>query len=285
MKQSIAILYMCAGRYDVFWKDFYISMEKYFLTDFCKEYYVFTDSEEVSKMNEPNIHVINQNDLKWPYITLMRFKMFCSVKEEIERLPYTFFFNANLLINEEITGEQILPQGSENLVVVKQPIEAKKRHSFLFPYDRNPKCSAYIPYNYGEVYAFGGLNGGRTKAFLEMSELLMKNIDMDDSKGILPRWYDESQLNRYILGRNDVKVLSVEYCWPEEQNDIGSVKIYIRDKKRYVDIDKIKVSRDKQLERSIKNAVIHRIKLMSAYCFALTDHLFRKKPNDIDHWI
>lgn len=27
---KVAVLYICTGKYDVFWKDFYISYEKYF---------------------------------------------------------------------------------------------------------------------------------------------------------------------------------------------------------------------------------------------------------------
>ena len=41
---KVAVLYICTGKYDVFWKDFYISYEKYFLPDCEKHYYVFTDA-------------------------------------------------------------------------------------------------------------------------------------------------------------------------------------------------------------------------------------------------
>ncbi len=42
----IGILYICTGKYDIFWKDFYLSAERYFMQDqsFIIEYYVFTDS-------------------------------------------------------------------------------------------------------------------------------------------------------------------------------------------------------------------------------------------------
>ena len=41
----IGILYICTGKYDIFWKDFYLSAERYFMQDqsFIIEYYVFTD--------------------------------------------------------------------------------------------------------------------------------------------------------------------------------------------------------------------------------------------------
>ena len=45
----IGILYICTGKYDIFWKDFYLSAERYFMQDqsFIIEYYVFTDSPKL----------------------------------------------------------------------------------------------------------------------------------------------------------------------------------------------------------------------------------------------
>ena len=41
---QIAILYICTGKYVVFWKDFYQSFEKKFLKKSEVEYFVFTDA-------------------------------------------------------------------------------------------------------------------------------------------------------------------------------------------------------------------------------------------------
>lgn len=42
----IGILYICTGKYDIFWKDFYLSAERYFFQNepWIREYYVFTDA-------------------------------------------------------------------------------------------------------------------------------------------------------------------------------------------------------------------------------------------------
>lgn len=45
--EKIAILYIALGRYGVFWKDFYRSCEKYFLSDCKKTYFLWTDNKKL----------------------------------------------------------------------------------------------------------------------------------------------------------------------------------------------------------------------------------------------
>ena len=72
----IAVLYICTGEYSVFWKDFYNSFEEKFLVDHDKEYFVFTDAENLFGTANKRIHLIYQENLGWPGNTLFRFKMF-----------------------------------------------------------------------------------------------------------------------------------------------------------------------------------------------------------------
>ena len=44
---KIAILYICTGKYNIFWKDFYTSCEKNFIPNSEKHYFVFTDAENI----------------------------------------------------------------------------------------------------------------------------------------------------------------------------------------------------------------------------------------------
>lgn len=46
MNMKIAILYICTGKYNVFFRDFYSSSEKYFLPNCEKTYFVFSDNQE-----------------------------------------------------------------------------------------------------------------------------------------------------------------------------------------------------------------------------------------------
>ena len=47
--KKLGVLYVCTGKYDVFWDGFFESCEKY-LTGIEKKYFVFTDSERILKI-------------------------------------------------------------------------------------------------------------------------------------------------------------------------------------------------------------------------------------------
>ena len=95
MKETkIAMLYICTGQYVVFWNDFYESFQSQFLPGCRKEYFVFTDKEDLCKKD--NVHLILIPHRDWPYNTLMRFEFFLKVKEDLSMFDFIFFFNANM---------------------------------------------------------------------------------------------------------------------------------------------------------------------------------------------
>lgn len=42
---------------------------------------------------------------------------------------------------------------------------------------------------------------GKTEAFLRMSHILNDRIEEDLKYNVIARWHDESQMNRYIVGK------------------------------------------------------------------------------------
>ena len=91
---KIAILYICTGKYNLFFKDFYTSCEKYLLKDVAStDYFVFTD--EMQLCTYDNVHLIFKKCQGFPADSLFRFEMFLSIKEQLEAFDYIYFFNSN----------------------------------------------------------------------------------------------------------------------------------------------------------------------------------------------
>ena len=230
---KIGILYICTGKYTIFWKDFYLSMEKNFIEESEKHYFVFTDSDELDfEKKNPRIHRIYQENLGWPNNTLMRFDIFLSIEEELKQMDYLFFFNANLLIKEKVSKDEFLPDGDKKLVATLHPGFYNKKRK-LFTYDKNKKSTAYIPSNEGTNYYAGGLNGGITNIFIEAMKTMNDNIKKDSEKNIVARWHDESHWNRYLINRDDIRILSPSYLYPEDWVIPFEPIILIRDKNKY----------------------------------------------------
>lgn len=223
---KIAILYICTGKYNQFFKDFYDSAEKYFLPEQAKkEYYVFTDDMNLS--NATNVHLHYKKYEGFPLDSLFRFDMFLRVKEEILQCDYAYFFNANMLFVAPV-GIDFLPKKSCMTAVIHPGYY--NRPSFMYPYERNRKSRAYIaPYEGDYKYYMGSLNGGTSIEFIRFATVCSKRTHEDYNNGIIPIYHDESQLNKYMRDANGEDI-STAYAIPEGKYMPFEAKIIIRDK-------------------------------------------------------
>lgn len=246
---KIAILYICTGKYNRFFKGFHESCEKFFLSGIADiEYFVFTDDMTLSDSGKVHLH---QKECKgFPLDSLFRFDMFLSIEEELKAFDYLFFFNANMLFVAPV-GEEFLPK-NQGLAAVLHPGYFKKP-SFLFPYDRNKQSTAYIPpFKKGYKYYMGSLNGGTRQEYLKLIQECSKNIHDDYDRGYIALFHDESHLNKYLFEHNCLG-LSPAYAYPEGGNLPFSPKIIIRDK---VKIDPyFNKGRDYSLKGKMKKTV------------------------------
>lgn len=244
---TVGMLYICTGKYTVFWPDFYRTFSQKFLPGCRKEFFVFTDAPAIEYGDAPGVHRIYQQAYDWPYSTLKRFSIFLQAEERLAACDYLFFFNANLLCSETVTEEEFLPrpQRGENLLLVQQPGFWNKKPIF-YTYDRNPKSTAYIPYNCGRAYVSGGLNGGTSSAFLALCHELERRTEQDLANGVIARWHDESQLNRYAAERSDYRLLTPAYWYPEGWDLPFEQKITVRDKAKWIDVAAVKNNTPRQ---------------------------------------
>jgi hypothetical protein len=226
---KIGVLYICTGKYSIFWKSFYESSEKYFLNNHKKTYFVFTNANAIDYQDNENVVVIFQENLGWPNNTLMRFHIFYKYEALLRGMEFLFFCNANLLFVDRVDDE-ILPF-EEGLSAIQHPAYWDKPRE-KFTYETNQMSCANIPANKGKYYVMGSFNGGKTESFLKMSEELSKNIDEDINNNIIAVWHDESHLNKYIIDRN-IKILNPSYGYPEDWELPFKPKIMIRDKTKY----------------------------------------------------
>lgn len=232
-KIKIGILYICTGRYSVFWNNFISSSEKFLLSDsdIEKHYFVFTDDNSIRSSS--NIHTYHKESEGFPADSFKRFDLFLSIKKDLEDMDYVFFLNANMLFIDYV-GKEILPQSdTSGLTGVLHPGYYNSKKNEL-PYERNPKSLAYIPFIKGIKYHYfmGGFNGGKTQEFLELCEVCRNNILEDKNKGIMACFHDESHINAYFLGK-PILILPAIYGFPEDQPFPFSPKVIILNKAKH----------------------------------------------------
>lgn len=230
---EIAVLYIATGPYKIFWKDFYRSSESKFIITLEKHYFIFTDDPNIESAK--NVTIVNKSFDGFPLDSLLRFKLFLSIKEELKNFKYIFFFNSNMIFLDLVTDE-FLPNESEQdngLLGVLHPGHFD-RNFFWYPYERKRKSAAFIPYLRHKKYHYfmGGVNGGLALNFLELCESCNRNIEKDLNSNYVARYHDESHLNAYFF-KNRCKIMGPEYGWIEGKRSTKKIYIEIRDKVRY----------------------------------------------------
>lgn len=235
MKYKIAILYICTGKYDVFWEDFYKSSEKFFFNGYEKHYFVFTDSNKITSLE--NITVIEKQSKGFPDDSLYRFNMFLEVEQAVSSYDYVFFLNSNMQFLKEVSLEIFPHEKFKGLIGVTHPLGyIYADRPSMFTYERNRKSTAYIPKLKGREYNYfmGGFNGGSTREYFIMIKELDRCVIEDDSNGIVAVYHDESHLNRYFF-ENTVHSLPTSYGFPEGRSFPFDPIVIIRDKTKYDD--------------------------------------------------
>jgi Glycosyltransferase family 6 len=228
---KIGILYICTGNYTIFWKEFFESAESLLLPGMHKEYFVFTDAPMIEYAQKENVHKIFQEKTTWPFSTLLRFHIFMKAEDYLKKMDYIFFFNANVKFVSVITAEEILPDPikEDGLTGVLHSGYFKAKPN-QFPYEKKQKRSTAFMTE-GKYYFQGCLSGGTSTAYLQLIRQLCQNVQTDLDNNIIAVWHDESQLNKYLSGKN-IKVLSPAYSYPEGRDFNFQPKILMLDKSK-----------------------------------------------------
>lgn len=232
---KIAILYIGTGRYTIFWNEFFNSCEKNLLRNCEKHYFFFTDSKEFQS-NE-KITIVPQENLGWPLITALRYKILNKIKDELKDYDYAFFFNGNMEVIRNVSEEELLPTAQDGWIVAPlHSCNKRVRSNYDFDYERNPNSASYIPYGEGGYYFHAGLIGGRVEEFLEMLAVCENMMDEDLKNNFISKFHDESVFNKYVLTR-PYKILSNYYIHPTHGKPFvkwnPKVKIIQRDKSKF----------------------------------------------------
>ena len=206
---NICILTIATNKYIQFVERLYNNLEENFLNGHNLECLLFTEHDVETS---DNVRVSQIEHESWPMPTLKRYNYFVKEKEFISEFDYCFYFDVDMGIVDKV-GDEVL----SDLVATMHPYQSfypKGERS----YDRNPKSLAYVaPGDEGPNYYAGGFNGGSTKRFLEMSEVIADRVNKDLENDVIALWHDESQMNRYLIDNPPTLSLNPSYCFAEEQ--------------------------------------------------------------------
>lgn len=220
---KIAVLYICTGKYELFWDKFHQECEMSFYPGTEKHYFVFTDSQTIIQSKDEAVTAYYQIKTGWPYDTLLRFQWFMSIQDHLREYDVCYYFNANSTFRHIVTESVIpLPPEDKPILLWCHPNSFDDELGDSAHPERNLKSTAYIPEGTHCRCYGGGFFGGRSESFISMCQELRDNIQQDLAKGIIAIWHDQSHLIKYGT------------CHPliEVPKGIISEEEYVRDEER-----------------------------------------------------
>lgn len=278
----IAMLYICTGKYEMFWDRFYETTEKYFYPADYKEYFVFTDSNRIIEQKKESVHVYYQAKSGWPYDTLLRYQWFCTVQDEVEKFDYAYYVNANSEFLRPVT-KNVIPYPTEDkpYVLSIHPRFYDDKMGKNFNPERNPISTACVPEGTPCRSHCGAFWGGTSSAIIKMCRELRDRTSADLENKFIAVWHDQSHLIKYAteVPHYDIEKDLVSY---EEYADMNKAVLIFPSKAKYGGNDQLReVSRKERIMHMPKKVYAGILKNLSVVhldgAFRAITHIGRKK--------
>ena len=102
---KIAILNIATNNYKLFLDQLHTSIEKYFLPEHTKDYFVWTDVEKFDFKHD--VKIIKIEPQGFPGDTLFRYHYFLMAEDLLKKYDYIFYLDADMGIVDYV-GEEVL---------------------------------------------------------------------------------------------------------------------------------------------------------------------------------
>ncbi len=201
-KVKVALLVMATGKYDAMGVKMIETAREHFLPQCDRTFFIFTDGSVPEAADTVRIE---QKRLGWPHDTLKRFHVYYANKDLFKEMDYVYAIDADMEFLSDV-GEEILG----DLVATRHWGYLEKPGTYC----GNKKSTAYVTRKDRKHYCCGAFYGGKVSEVLALLETSIKNVDTDLAKNIIPKWHDESYINRYFIDHTPTVFLTPSYCFP-----------------------------------------------------------------------
>jgi hypothetical protein len=233
----INIITIATGNYKNFLNNFYNSFNELFCTDDSKNFYIFSDENKLDIFQKNNVYFSKIEHEKWPLPTFNKYKNIKKILDNLGDSDLCMFIDADMEIINCIKYIEI-PENKKYIGVVHPGNHLTDMKDSL---EDNINSAAYVnkdtlPINF--KYIQGCLWGGIGKSFKKMVKELDNLTNQDKQKNYIPKWHDESILNKFKVDNvKDFGFLSSSFCYPENWN-LNIKKIIIHKDKDSVNFPK-----------------------------------------------
>lgn len=205
---GVGIVIICTNSYFLLGLRFIKNFLQHYKGLFEIDFYIFTDTDPTPYFeNKPNLHYYHTCHTTWIEATNSKFKNILCLKDL--KSDYIYYFDADTNITADFTeslwflGDLVGGEHYNNIYF--NPDWTLKHKS----YDRNPKSSAYIPFDtpLEQMYYLGSFFGGKREIVIEFCQKLYDNQCYNSTLKIEPIWNDESYINHYFHYKKPSRII------------------------------------------------------------------------------
>ena len=204
--KKLCITYICTGKYNLFFYDFYRTFNENFCPGHNLTFAVITDKPEICN-NIKNVKVYDiQRHYKSKDVNFIKFRKWKDIlicEDLLLEQDYCFFINSNLTCTNKVTLDELFKGKSQYAVYHSLfGIQSMPMYESLC---KHPKSAAFfdaqnrLKYpNY--MYFQAGNTGATSQQFLKMCNFIESCRQYDLFYGLdkyIP-WHDETYYNKYI---------------------------------------------------------------------------------------
>ena len=215
---KVAVTFWGTESYAEYLSEWYARLEKYFLPDMEKQYFVFTDAE---LDNTPdNITLIEIPHYGFPETFHKTFEEILKIEKLVSDYDWLVSVDADLYTQEKIDYNEFFDD-SKKYFGVHHPchfIGMTPHNKSPGSFDRNPRSNAYVSDDIIDmnIYWQGCLWGGKMPYVFDMIRQIDQWTKEDIPRDSVGQYYEESYLNKYFLThKDDVHTLRSDYAYPE----------------------------------------------------------------------
>jgi hypothetical protein len=226
--KKVTLNLIATNNYTVFLDGIIESARNLFVNDCELIFIVYTNSNQ--EFDSPDIKKIHIDNEHWPMPTLKRFHYFLSAKKEILESDFSFYIDVDSIFRRPLALSSIIGKDRGLIGTLHPGFVLIETWNPLGTPETNPRSRAFIESGKNKHYFCGGFFGADSKSFIEMSEKISKNIELDLGDGIIAIWHDESHLNKYFMDNPPDSILGVGFSCPSEYEYSNSPTIVFLDK-------------------------------------------------------
>jgi len=221
--KKIGLLLIATGKYASLVSQFISSAKEWLPKKHIWMTFLLTDTD-VAGLGIPREH------LPWPLPTLLRYHAFLKHINSLDCMDYLFYLDVDTRFVASV-GDEILGDG---LTAVRHSMFWDQPEGWVVgpagPFEHNEKSQAFTPECKRRIYYDGSLIGGTREAWLTMARKIVEWTNADLSNRIIPRWWDEGYLNRYLAENPPSVTLPPTYAWRPNLPENKSAKIVMLNK-------------------------------------------------------